>query len=144
MVQQLMKLERTRIAIMYQNDSYGRDGWYGIQKALSKENLNMVGDASYKRGERYQDHYQLQAKHLLKTNPEVIIIIATYEAAAGFIRDITALGYNQSFMVMSFAQASHVYQTLGSDVNYTVKNRLIFSMAMPSYHLNHHPFSIFD
>src|SRR6185436_8729647 len=49
-VPQLVNMGITRIALMYVNDSFGKDGLAGVQQAMKENNLTPVAVASHARG----------------------------------------------------------------------------------------------
>ncbi|RAP34379.1 ABC transporter substrate-binding protein [Candidatus Marinamargulisbacteria bacterium SCGC AG-439-L15] len=136
LVQNFIKLNRKRIAIFYQADAYGRNGWDGVYKTLAKNNLSIVGEASYTRGSRFQESFQVQAGLIQKADPDAIIIIGSYEASAGFIRDIRDLGVKAPIANISFVGSNRLLSQLQaleqeSGKNYT--ENLINSQVVPFY-----------
>ncbi|MDP1565928.1 MAG: ABC transporter substrate-binding protein, partial [Polaromonas sp.] len=49
MVQQVTTLGMSRIAVMYQDDGFGKAGLLGVEKALAKRNLKLSAAAGYER-----------------------------------------------------------------------------------------------
>jgi ABC-type branched-subunit amino acid transport system substrate-binding protein len=41
---------RRRVAVFYQIDAYGRNGWEGVRTALARHGLRIAGEATYRRG----------------------------------------------------------------------------------------------
>lgn len=72
-----------RFALFYQNDVYGRAGLKGVKAALSKRNLVLVGEGSYKRNTLSVGNalYEIE-----QCNPEVILMIGSTNAVAEFIK----------------------------------------------------------
>jgi branched-chain amino acid transport system substrate-binding protein len=52
MVQQVATLGMTRIAVMYQNDAFGKAGLAGVEAAVARRNMKLVVAASYERNTR--------------------------------------------------------------------------------------------
>jgi ABC-type branched-subunit amino acid transport system substrate-binding protein len=50
LVDHFVQLGRKRVAVFYQIDAYGRNGWEGVRAALDRHGLKMTGEATYRRG----------------------------------------------------------------------------------------------
>jgi branched-chain amino acid transport system substrate-binding protein len=76
-------LKYKRFAIFYQNDGYGRAGLKGVKSALSKRNLVLVGEGSYKRNTLSVGNalYEIEL-----CNPEVILMVGSTNPVAEFIK----------------------------------------------------------
>jgi ABC-type branched-subunit amino acid transport system substrate-binding protein len=72
-------LKYKRFALFYQNDSFGRAGLKGVKTALSKRNLVLVGEGSYKRNTLSVGNalYEIEL-----CNPEVILMIGSTNPVA--------------------------------------------------------------
>ena len=117
----------TRIAVFYQNDSYGRSGLRGVRMALDKRNLKIIGEGSYKRNTLSVGNalYEISL-----TRPEVIILVGTTMPVAQFIkraRTNTKIIKNVNFGTLSFVNPRLLLKTL----NFKSKN-IIFSQIVPS------------
>lgn len=99
-----------RIAVFYQYDDYGFDGFKGTQIALQKYNLSPVAAGSFKRGtldiEEALDKIQ-------SSQAEAVVMIGTYSPCAKFIKEARARGYNPLFHNVSFVGADKLVQELG-------------------------------
>ena len=87
-----MRINRRRIAVFYQADAYGRSGWAGVRSALKKHGEQIVGEATYRRGERFTGTMRKQVEILKEAKPEAVICIGAYAACAAFARDAIDLG----------------------------------------------------
>jgi len=117
----------TRIAVFYQNDSYGRSGLRGVRMALDKRNLKIIGEGSYKRNTLSVGNalYEISL-----TRPEVIILAGTTMPVAQFIkraRTNAKIIKNINFGTLSFINPKLLLKTL----NFKSKN-IIFSQVVPS------------
>src|SRR4051812_22510890 len=63
---------RSRIAVFYQADAYGRSGWVGVREALARQNQKIVGEATYTRGTKYTESLDRQVAILQEVNPDAI------------------------------------------------------------------------
>lgn len=89
----------TRIGILYQDDTYGRAGLSGVQKALSKRGLSLVGEATYKRNTVAVKSAVLS---LRKVNPEAVVMVGAYKPCAEFIKVSQKLKFKPKFVNISF------------------------------------------
>ena len=116
----------TKIAVFYQNDSYGRSGLRGVRAALKKRNLKIVGEGSYKRNTLSVGNalYEISLK-----NPEVIILVGTTMPTAQFItraRKSRKISKNINFGILSFVNP----KLLVKAINYRSEN-IVFSQVVP-------------
>ena len=83
MVELFNSMGTTRFAVLYQDDSFGTDGFEGVQVALKKRNLPLTVAASYPRGTT--DIAAAGAK-IIAANPQAVIFCSTAPAAAAFVK----------------------------------------------------------
>src|SRR5262245_41069120 len=92
LVDHFVAAHKTRIAVFYQADAYGRAGWAGVREALAKYGLKIAGEATYRRGSPFDQSYDLQVAVMERVQPDAVICIGTYPACAGFVRDMRDRG----------------------------------------------------
>jgi ABC-type branched-subunit amino acid transport system substrate-binding protein len=73
----------TRFAVVYQDDSFGRDGFEGVQVALKKRNLPLTVSGSYPRG---TTDVAAAGEKIIAANPQAVIFCTTAPAAAEFVK----------------------------------------------------------
>ena len=100
-----------RIAIMYQDDSYGRAGLSGVVRALEKRNMELVGEGTYKRNTTAVKSSLLQIR---KSDPEAVVMIGAYEPCAAFINLAKKIGLKTVFVNISFVGSKALAESLGS------------------------------
>ena len=83
MVQQLTTLGMNRVAVMYQDDGFGKAGLAGVEAALAKRGLKLVVSAGY---ERNTDKVDDAVKAIKAADVHAVIMIAVNKPAAAFIR----------------------------------------------------------
>ncbi|HBR06179.1 MAG TPA: ABC transporter substrate-binding protein [Desulfovibrio sp.] len=136
LVEHFVAAGRTRLAVLFQEDAYGRSGWDGVRRALTTYNLELAGEAAYARSAGFDADFGPQVRVLAASKPEAIITIGTYAACAAFIRDARDAGLTAPIACVSFSDADNMVKLLlqarrpgGQD--YTV--RLVCSQVVPSY-----------
>jgi len=112
MVERLTKdLGVTRIAIFYQDDSYGRVGLAGVQRALDRRGMKLVSEGSYPRNTTAVHGALLD---IGKGNPQAVIMIGAYAPCAEFIKLARQAKMNATFVNISFVGPEALAKELGS------------------------------
>ena len=119
-----------KIAVFYQNDDYGEEGYISLLESLKKKNLSLVAEGSYKRNTLSISHAFNEIKN---AKPEVIFMIGAYKTNSLFIKKAKE---NEDlkdaiFCNISFGDANSMVKEL-ENLNTNTKN-LIFSQVVPSY-----------
>ena len=103
----------SRIAIFYQDDSYGYAGRSGVLKALEKRNMALVGEGTYVRNTVAVKRAALDLRES-NPNPQAVIMIGAYRPAAEFIKWARKLGMRAVFVNLSFVGSNDLLRELGS------------------------------
>ncbi len=113
MVERLVEdLGISRIAILYQDDSYGRAGLAGAQLALDRRGMELVAEGTYKRNTVAVKRAVLAIR---KGAPEAVIMIGAYKPCAEFIRVARKVGLESKFLNVSFVGSKALAKELGTD-----------------------------
>lgn len=122
------KLEK--IAIFYQNDEYGEEGYISTLEILKNKNINLLSTGTYKRNTLSISHAFNEIKN---SKPEVIVMIGAYKANSLFIKKAKndEVLKNVIFCNISFGDANSIVKELET-TNTDTKN-LIFSQIVPNY-----------
>ena len=135
LVDNFVRAGRKRIAVFYQADAYGRSGWAGVRAALRKHDGKIVGEATYRRGQRFTGSMRRQVEILTGASPDAVICIGSYAACAGFARDAVDLGLRVPIANLSFVGSENLLKLLtegrGDPEPYT--RLLVNSQVVPSY-----------
>ena len=100
----------SRVAILYQDDSYGQAGRTGVVRALDRRGMALAGEGTYVRNTVAVKRALL---HLQGNNPEAVIIIGAYGAAAQFILWARKIGMRAVFVNISFVGSNALLNALG-------------------------------
>jgi ABC-type branched-subunit amino acid transport system substrate-binding protein len=100
----------TRIAVLFQDDSYGRSGLAGVQRALERRNMTLAGAGSYLRNTTAVKTALLA---LRGARPEAIIVIGAYLPSALFTQWARKLGVDATIVNISFVGANALAEALG-------------------------------
>lgn len=83
MVQQVTTLGMNRVAVMYQDDGFGKAGLVGVEAALAKRGLKLTVAAGY---ERNTDKVDDAVKKIKASDAQAIIMISVNKPTAAFIK----------------------------------------------------------
>lgn len=135
MVDNLVRVGRTRIGVFYQMDAYGQSGRTGVELSLARHNLRISGEAIYFRGSTYEQSMLPQVQTHERTSPDAVICVGAYGPCAAFIREARDAGLNIPICNVSFVDSENMLALLlrtskerGKD--YT--RNLINSQVVPS------------
>jgi branched-chain amino acid transport system substrate-binding protein len=137
LVDYFIQIGRKKVAVFYQIDAYGRNGWEGVRAALARHDLKMAGEATYRRGAAYEESLKQQVDILRRTDADAVISIGSYAACAAFIRDARDAGWNVPIANVSFVGSENLLELLqkagqANGTDYTLN--LINSQVVPSYY----------
>jgi branched-chain amino acid transport system substrate-binding protein len=137
LVDHFVKQGRTRIAVFYQIDAYGRSGWDGVRRALDAHKLKMTAEATYRRGTPFDESMARQVKLLRDREPDAIICVGAYAACAAFVRDVRDDGWEDVPIAnVSFVGSENLLAALhrhGQKKGGDYTTGLINSQVVPSY-----------
>lgn len=127
-VRQLTNLGLKKIAVFYQNDSYGKAGLNGSALALDKLGLKPVALGTVERNTVKVDD---AVKNILAAAPDAVIQISAYKSCAAFIRAARKAGYGGTFYNVSFVGTQALADELGKDGAGVVVSQVIPSPFSP-------------
>ena len=99
-----------RIAVMYQDDSFGRAGYRGVRQALERRSLEPVAIGVYPRN---TTAVKTGLLNLHSTNPDAVILIGAYQPVATLIAWARHTGLDPVFMTISFVGSNALAKELG-------------------------------
>ena len=100
-----------RVAVLYQDDSYGLDGLEGVQGALARRGLEPVELWRYQRNSVAVGDVALE---IIETNPDAVIIIGTHRPVAATVEAVGS-EIDPVFMTVSFGGGAALPKALGKD-----------------------------
>ena len=112
MVERLTRdLGASRIAILFQDDAFGRAGLAGVQRALTKRNMALVAEGTY---ERNTVAVRGAALAIQRGRPDAVIMVGAYKPCAEFIKTARQLRLNATLVNISFVGSDALAQELGA------------------------------
>jgi ABC-type branched-subunit amino acid transport system substrate-binding protein len=111
-----------RIAIFYQDDSYGRDGLAGVQHALEKRGMELAAESTY---ERNTKAVGAAMRTLKRAEPQAVVMVGTYAPCAEFIRLARQTGFDPIFVNISFVGANALARELGPEGHGVIVSQVV-------------------
>ena len=108
-VRYLLRYGRRSIAVVYQNDAYGRDGQLGARKALASRGLKPVLEATVQRNSA--DTREV-ARRVALARPDAVLMISSYATIASFIPNLRSQGSQAQVMRVSFVGSNALARAL--------------------------------
>ncbi len=116
-----------RIAVFYQDDALGLAGLRGVEIALNKYDLKPVATSTYLRD---TEDLENAIRIMRDENPEVIVMIGTYQPLATFIKRYREQGYDPYFYSVSFVGADAFAAEL-SGIGINTSDKIIVTQVVP-------------
>ncbi len=115
-----------RIAVLYQDDSFGRSGLTGVRNALARRNLEVTSTGSY---ERNTIAIKRALYDIHKSKPDAVIIVGAYKPSAEFALWATKLQLKLILVNLSFVGSNALAAQLGNQKNRL--NDIFVSQVVP-------------
>ena len=110
MVQQLATLGMDRVAVMYQDDGFGKAGLAGVEAALARRGLKLAASAGY---ERNTDQVEAAAQAIKAVDAQAVIMIAINKPAAAFVKRYRELGGGAQLYSISVVDPAEIVKIAG-------------------------------
>ena len=104
-------LDVQRIAVLYQDDSFGRAGYRGVRLALDRRAMEPVSIGLYPRNTTAVKTALLD---LRRGDPQAVIMIGAYQPVAALITWARHLGMDPTFLTVSFVGSNALARELGA------------------------------
>ncbi len=115
-------LKIKKIAIFYQDDSFGRAGLDGVKKAMDKRGMQLVAEGTFERNTVAVKSALLTLK---RAEPEAVVMVGPYKPCAEFIKLARKTSFDPVFVNISFVGASALAKELGPDGKGVVVSQVV-------------------
>lgn len=125
-VQQIHTTGLKRIAVIYNDDAYGKAGLDGVQRALklpANKGVSLVAQASVVRN---TTDVKSAITTVLEQKPDVVVVISAYQTVAALVKGAQEQGYAGQFYNVSFVGTKALANALGK-----AGGCVIISQVMP-------------
>jgi len=109
-VESLALMQIKNIAILYQDDAFGKDGLAGFEQHLAAQHIKPVVIAKYDRKDLNVD---AAVAAMMAANPSAILMACTPNACADFIKKLKTAGRLPQFMMLSNVNSDEFFNSLG-------------------------------
>ena len=99
-----------RIAVMFQDDSFGRAGYRGVLEALDRRDMEPVAIGLYPRN---TTAVRTALLDLQQGDPDAVVLVGAYEPVAALIAWARHLGKDWAFVTISFVGSNALADELG-------------------------------
>ena len=99
----------SQIAILYQDDSFGRSGLEGVKRALEKRGLALVAEGTYMRGTTAVKRALLAIR---RGHPQAVVMVGAYKPCAEFIKLARKIKLDAVFVNISFVGSEPLAEEL--------------------------------
>ncbi|MFK7997560.1 MAG: ABC transporter substrate-binding protein [Granulosicoccus sp.] len=103
-------LDAKKIAILYQDDSFGRVGLAGVQKALDKRGMTLAAEGTFKRNSVAVKSALLKIR---KAKPDAVVMVGSYKPIAAFVKLARKVRMKSQFVTISFVGSKALAKELG-------------------------------
>jgi branched-chain amino acid transport system substrate-binding protein len=110
MVRQVASVGFKRVAVLYQNDGFDKDGLSQVQRLAAELQAQLVASGGY---ERTGADTSAAAEQIVKARPQAVVMFATGAAAADFIRRYQEISGGTTFVVNSAVDVDLLVKSLG-------------------------------
>ncbi|ABF62152.1 probable leucine/isoleucine/valine-binding protein precursor (plasmid) [Ruegeria sp. TM1040] len=98
------------IAILYQDDGFGRVGLNGVTAALEKRGMSLAAEGTYTRNTTAVKKALLAIR---KAKPDAVVMVGAYKPVAEFIKLARKMKLDSEFVNISFVGSDALAQELG-------------------------------
>ncbi len=112
-----------KIALLYQDDAFGRVGLKGVTAALEKRNMKLVATGTYQRNTTAVKSALLEIR---KAKPDAVVMVGAYKPIAEFIKLSKKVKFDPTFVNISFVGSDALSNELG-----TAGEGVIISQVVP-------------
>jgi len=112
LVSQLTTMGISKIAVVYTDDSFGKDGLSGVQDAMKAANLTPVAVASIPRGTTKVEE---AVASVAKAEPQAVIMTVLADAGVAFVKQMKKAGHSPLFLTLSNNSSNAFIKNLGED-----------------------------
>jgi branched-chain amino acid transport system substrate-binding protein len=119
----LISQRKKKIALFYQNDSYGRAGYEGVRTALEKRKreISALGIV-----DRNTIDVESAVKTIAAVKPDAVVVVSDYKSSAAFVREMNKTGLRPEYVNVSFVGSAALAAELGA-----ASHGVIISQTVP-------------
>lgn len=120
-----------KIAVIYQDDAFGKAVLDGVQHALARHQATPVALGTFQRNTL---EVSVGLKSVRQSSPEAVILVGPYAPVAAILRQAHASGWHPLFLTVSFVGTEGLIRAAASDAE-----GVVITQVVPSYESNDLP-----
>jgi ABC-type branched-subunit amino acid transport system substrate-binding protein len=124
-VESLWRIHARKIAVLYQDDAFGKTVLDGVQRALSKHQLSPAALGTFQRNTL---DISAGLKAVRQSKPEAVIIVGPYAPVAAILKEAHASSWHPLFLTVSFVGTEGLIRAAGPDAE-----GVVITQVVPSY-----------
>ena len=125
-VRQIETTGLKRVAVVYNDDAYGKAGLAGLERALKTASGSGVQIVAREGVVRNTAEIGDAMQGSMKAKPDAVVMISAYRTAGAFVKEALRRGYNGQFYNVSFVGTQALAQQVGAQ-----GSGVIISQVMP-------------
>ena len=130
-VDKLWEANVRKIAVIYQDDPFGKAVLDGVKLALQKHNSTPAALGTFARN---SVEIQSGLKQVMAARPEAVIVAGPYAPTATIVKQAHTIGWRPQFLTVSFVGTEEFIREAGPDAEGT-----IITQVMPPYDRTEYP-----
>lgn len=103
----------SRIGVVYLNNGFGKSGLAGVEQAMQKRNLKVLGTAPV---EANSADIKTAVDAMIAIEPQVIVMATAGKVSADYIKEYRARGFHTPFYCLSVTSNAQLSSVLGTEV----------------------------
>lgn len=123
-IEHLVAMRVERIALLYQNNAFGKDGLAGYEKGLRDHKLSAVAQIALDGAQPAKD-VAMAAEKIAAADPQAVAIVGPLKPTAEFIRTMKAKGVIAQYLVLSNLSADAFITELGDAAHGVVVTQVV-------------------
>lgn len=124
-VEKLWSINLRKIAVIYQDDAFGKTVLDGVKLALQKHNSAPAALGTFARNTLDVDD---GLKAVMPSRPQAVIVVGPYAPVAQIVKRAHAAGWRPQFLTVSFVGTEEFIKEAGSDAE-----GMIVTQVVPPY-----------
>ncbi|MFC4523299.1 ABC transporter substrate-binding protein [Cupriavidus pinatubonensis] len=112
-VRQIRTTGLKRVAVVYNDDAYGKAGLEGLARALQSSADNSVQIVARESVVRNTAEIGDAMQGTMKAQPDAVVLVSAYRTAGAFVKEALRRGYNGQFYNVSYVGTQALARELG-------------------------------
>jgi branched-chain amino acid transport system substrate-binding protein len=121
-VDRLWEVNVRKIAVIYQDDAFGKTVLDGVKLALQKHNSSPVALGTFARNTMDVDD---SMKSVMASHPQAVILVGPYTPVAAIVKKAHSTGWRPQFLTVSFVGTEEFIREAGPDAEGTIITQVV-------------------